>query len=362
MAGRTHPWVAVVLQGILVSAAAAVAFLPAAPSRVEHLYSRGIYAALQPAVTSLSNRAPVPLLDVLIVAVAALWGTLFAIDLVAGRGILRTIARGARRTIVWSAFVYLVFMAQWGLNYRRQPLEQKLEFNDSAITAESARAMAEAAVDQTNLLYGSVRSETHGDHRGIPPELSAAFSRALDSIGERATTVVARPKRSLFDWYFRRSAVSGMTDPIFLETLIASDVLPFERPFVIAHEWSHLAGLANEGEANFVGWLACVRGSAADRYSAWLFLYQELLPSLDRGDQASVAARLGPGPLADLRASRERLQRNVSPKLAAAGWRVYDSYLKANRIPAGAASYADVVRLVLGVSFRENWTPVRSRN
>jgi hypothetical protein len=29
-------------------------------------------------------------------------------------------------------------------------------------------------------------------------------------------------------------------------------------------------------------------------------------------------------------------------------WRVYDRYLKANRIEEGAASYAQVVRLLLG--------------
>src|SRR5206468_10189256 len=140
-------------------------------------------------------------------------------------------------------------------------------------------------------------------------------------------------KRSLLDWYIRRAAVSGMTDPFFLETLVASDVLAFERPFVTAHEWSHLAGIADEGEANFVSWLACIRGSAADRYSGWLFLYQELLSSLDRPAQTAVAARLGPGPRADLHASRERLLRNVNPRVASAGWRLYDSYLKANRVP-----------------------------
>jgi hypothetical protein len=34
--------------------------------------------------------------------------------------------------------------------------------------------------------------------------------------------------------------------------------------------------------------------------------------------------------------------------VSAAGWRVYDRYLKANRIEAGTASYAQVVRLALG--------------
>jgi hypothetical protein len=38
----------------------------------------------------------------------------------------------------------------------------------------------------------------------------------------------------------------------------------------------------------------------------------------------------------------------VSPRVSRAGWRVYDSYLKANRVEAGTASYDEIVRLVLG--------------
>jgi len=44
--------------------------------------------------------------------------------------------------------------------------------------------------------------------------------------------------------------------------------------------------------------------------------------------------------------------------VSAAGWRVYDRYLKANRVAAGAASYGEVVRLVLGVRFGTDWTPM----
>jgi len=58
---------------------------------------------------------------------------------------------------------------------------------------------------------------------------------------------------------------------------------------------------------------------------------------------------LDAGPRADLRAARDRYARDVSPRVASAGWRAYDSYLKANRVEAGTASYAEVVRLVLGV-------------
>jgi hypothetical protein len=48
----------------------------------------------------------------------------------------------------------------------------------------------------------------------------------------------------------------------------------------------------------------------------------------------------------------------VNPRISAAGWRVYDQYLKANRIEAGAASYDEVIRLVLGVRFGPDWTPL----
>jgi hypothetical protein len=350
-----------VLQATVVAMAAGAAIVRLPAGLVDRVYSRGLYAFGQPVVTSLSNRTRYALLDGLLLVVLTLWVVQLVRDLMRTERPLHKSARILARTVVWSAAIYLVFLCAWGLNYRRHPLVETLTFHVETVTADAARDMAEASVAQANLLYEPAHAQLSIPGDRVDTALEAAFARAVDSIGGSANTVVGRPKRSWLDWYFRRAAISGMTDPFFLETLVASDVLAFERPFVMAHEWSHLAGIADEGDANFVSWLACIRGSAADRYSGWLFLYEELLPSLDRAEQHAVAAKLGPGPLADLRASRDRLLRNVNPRIAAAGWRMYDSYLKANRVPSGAASYADVVRLVLGVEFRDNWTPVRRR-
>ena len=55
----------------------------------------------------------------------------------------------------------------------------------------------------------------------------------------------------------------------------------------------------------------------------------------------------------------DRVRQHVNPRVSAAGWRVYDRYLKANRVEAGTASYAEVVRLALGVRFGPDWTPLR---
>src|SRR5262249_45731903 len=153
--------------------------------------------------------------------------------------------------------------------------------------------------------------------------------------GLPVTPVAARPKVSLLDFYFRRAGVEGMTDPYFLETIVQRDLLPFERPFVAAHEWAHLAGFADEAEANFVGWLTCLRGSAADQYSGWLFLYAEFSRGVGGRDRSALAAQLGSQPRADLNAMADRYRRQVNPQVSAAGWRVYDGYLKANRVAAG---------------------------
>jgi hypothetical protein len=89
-----------------------------------------------------------------------------------------------------------------------------------------------------------------------------------------------------------------------------------------------------------------------------LFLFDELVSGLPAADRSAVAARLAAGPRGDLRAIAARLMRDVRPRVSAAGWRVYDRYLRANRIDAGAASYAQVVRLVLGT--RLGLTPAES--
>jgi len=329
--------------------ALAAAFWPASPATVERFYASRAYVTVQSALTSGSNRIPFAALDVLIVTACLSWIVLAVRDLARAPTRWRGGARIIGRTIAWSAALYLAFLAVWGLNYRRLRLAEKLPFEPAAVTADAARAAGARSVERLNTLYDRGHADGWPPADRVDPALAAAFARALGEIGFPRSIVVARPKRTMLDWYFRRAGVDGMTDPFLLETLVASNVLPFERPFVIAHEWSHLAGIANEGDANFVGWLACQRGSAAAQYSGWMFLYGELTRAVSARDRTAMVEALDAGPRADLRAARDRYARDVSPRVASAGWRAYDSYLKANRVEAGTASYAEVVRLVLGV-------------
>lgn len=348
-----------VIAAAIVLLAIAAALGPIPPRLVESVFSSRIFPALQGMLTALSNLVPFALFDVLIVAGVV--------------GVVAIVVRGARtgrsggwlfagrraisQLVVLVSLAYLLFLAAWGLNYRRVPLQDKLRFDTARVSHDAAAVLARQGVERVNALHAAAHRLGWGDPRRVDPVLADAFDRARRELA-LGNTRPARPKRTLLDPYFRRAGVAGMTDPYFLETLIATDLLPFERPAVIAHEWSHLAGVADEGAASFVGWLACLRGSAAHQYSGWLALYGDVANVLPPSSLREVGARLNEGPRADLQAVRDRLLRNVNPAMSAAGWHVYDQYLRANRVEEGTASYAGVVRLILGTEFGPDWTPV----
>jgi hypothetical protein len=349
--------ISVKVAGGLAAAAVAAAIAPIRPWWIEARYSAVFYRLVQPPITSASNLVPFALFDALLIVIAVAWAVTIVLD-VRRAGWRRALVAALVRTVGYAAGAYLAFLLLWGFNYRRVPLADTLEIDRDAISRASARRVLTMAVDHLNALAQPAHQVGWREPTAIDPALQDGLARAVRDLG-LAMPIVARPKHTLLDPYFRRAGVEGMTDPFFLETLVVSDLLPFERPMVVAHEWSHLAGLADESAANFAGWLACVHGSAADQYSGWLFLYEELAAVLPRAERDPIATRLGAVPRADLAAARERVVRNIQPQISAAAWRAYDSYLKSNRVEAGTRSYGEVVQLVLGVRFGDDWTPRR---
>jgi hypothetical protein len=346
-------------RAILIALALLACFVPVPATWVERFYSRGVYAWLQPGVTGVSNRVPFALFDVLLVAAATLTlvATLRAVGRAWRKRAISQVGRFALTVLAGASVVYLLFLGVWGLNYRREPLVARLVFSQVDVSHDRLVRLAAEAVGQLNQL----RDRAHGD--GFPawerlrPALEPAFRSLYSRLDPGARPLPGVPKWSVLSYFFDRAGVSGMTDPFFLEVLVDRDLLPFERPFVLAHEWSHLAGHADESEANFLGWVTCVHSGAPAAYSGWLYLYSEALASLPPSDRPALVRALAPGPRADLTALAERARR-IQPALQSVSWRVYDRYLKANRVEEGIASYDRALLLVLGTRFVNGWTPV----
>jgi hypothetical protein len=332
----------------IIGLAVCAAVVPLSPDAVEQFYSQGIYPPLQTFITSCSNVTSVAWFDVFVGCVVAAWLLLGGRDISRERW-GRAIGRILWRTATVAAAMYVLFLVTWGMNYRRASIEDKLGVDYRAVTPDAAAALAEVAVRELNQLYPKRTSNLRADD-GLDASLAKAFAAAQTRMGHSVLAVPGRPKHTLFDFYFRAASVDGMTDPYFLETMVLAGLLPVERSMTVAHEWAHLAGYADEGEANFVGWLVCLDAGDAAHYSGWLFLYSEVLSGLDRDYRGRVSATLGPGPRADLAAIAARVRSQSSPVVATVGWGVYDQYLKANGVERGTRSYTDVVRLVLGTT------------
>jgi hypothetical protein len=327
---------------LLVAGAITLAVLPLPKYWIERVYSLGLYPAIQSRLTPLTNLVPVALFDLSIVLLIAWLGWRFERRW-RNAGFARAIASTLGSALVAAAVIYLAFLLLWGFNYRRVPLEEKIAFDSSGITAEAARELATETAARLNGLHAAA-------HQRIAPTadtLALAFAAARDRLGHRVIIAPGRPKRSLLERYFRWSAIDGMTVPWFLEIIVNPDVLAVERPFVIAHEWAHLAGFADEDEANYIAWLTCVTGDELMQYSGWLAIYGHVVNGLPRADQRAINETLTEGPRRDFADIVRRLQRS-QPAVRAVARESYDAYLRANRVEGGIESYDRVVRLILG--------------
>jgi uncharacterized protein DUF3810 len=333
---------------IAVALAAAIAPLP--PDVVERVYSQGLYPRLQPVISSVSGASPIALLDPAAALLLAA-GLLVCVRRHRAFGWRNAVSGMLTTGLVTAAIIYLWFLLFWGFNYRRVPLEQKLVFDPSQITREQGLQLGRTAVERANALAQEAKA--------APPDreaLLAALRRVQTHLRETPLIAAPDPKRSLLALYFRKAAIDGMTDPFFLEIVLNPDVLPSERPFVLAHEWAHVAGFADESEANFIAWLTCVRAARDAQYSGWLAAYQHIASGLPLADRRALAQAVSPAVRADLEAERERFNRS-SPAVRTAARGAYDTYLRANRIEEGIANYNAVVRLMLGTSLDADWNP-----
>jgi hypothetical protein len=334
---------------------------PTPADAVEGAYATGVYPVLQRTLTPLTNITPVAMLDVILITIVVVVPTALFVAVRNGRRD-RT-ARPVLRTVGWivvgGASSYLVFLALWGLNYRRVPMEQRIELARPAPARDQVLRMGMTAARALNALYADARQEGWLANEWRDDTLRLAFREVQLSLSDAPPAVPGRLKDTVLGTFFRWAGVDGMVNPFGLEVLANPDLLPFERPFVAAHEWAHLAGYADESEASFVAWLVCLRASRAAQYSGWLYLFWQINGEVDAEARAALREVLTQGPRRDIDAVVERLRRGQLPLLRSASWRIYDQYLKANRVAEGVESYGAMVALVTRARFDDDWLPVR---
>ena len=343
---------------LIVALAVALAAIPFPAGRVETLYSNGFYPRMAELIKSLTRWSPVPVVDLLLLSVAiglpACWIRRIR---AAGAGHRwRGAGRAAMDTVTLAAALLCAFELLWGLNYQRLPLTAKLDWDENRATPQAAQALARPAIERLNAEAPAVRERPLPAPDQWQAALLQSFQQLLDDLGQRHRFSPVRPRASLLNPYLAAAGIDGFANPFGYEVILDSYVLPCETPYLLAHEWAHVAGFADESEATFIGILACLRSDLpAIRYSGWLELHLRLPPRNPKDAQAWP--ELSPPVIRDIDAIRARVKKHRSNFIAHAQWRLFNRFLKANRVAAGTASYGLGTRLILGTRFKGNWTP-----
>lgn len=256
--------------------------------------------------------------------------------------------RGLVLVSLVAAVGWLAFLVSWGWHYQVPTLEVRLGITADELTADRGAALVAATVAQLDATHAEAHAAGWPEVRALPALIGLAMGPALRDAGVRWAPAWPRPKWSALDWYFRAAGIDGMTNPFGLDVILNSRVLPFERPALLAHEYAHLAGFADESDASVVAWLACQQGSAGLRYSSALAVLPHLLTGVAAEERRRLLEPLDEGPRRDLRAIAARLDEQ-RPWVHALAWQTYDRFLKVNRVGEGVARYDAVARVLVAV-------------
>jgi Protein of unknown function (DUF3810) len=334
--------------GLAVIAVAAVALaVPWPPAAVESMFSSALYPTWQRIATSATNALPFAAFDVILAgAIVALVVLVVASWRGIGGGRWRRAGAALLAALVVVAATYLWFLAAWGLNYQRTPVDARVGLDRKRATPARLSAFGLDIVEDLNRLRPIAQAQPWPDRIALVETLRPAFRTALPRLGVRQDVVPGVPKWSVLQPYFRWAGIDGITNPFVPEVVVNHDLLPMEWPFTVAHEWGHLAGLAHEAEASYAGWLTCQAGTDQTRYSAALWAFGHVFAASPREQQLLLSNRLGVGPRADLRAIALRTSQRVRV-VQRMSWATYDRYLKSNRVSEGLASYDAAIVLIL---------------
>ena len=198
--------------GLVIVAALALALAPMSPTWIERFFSLGWYAALQPVLTSATSLLPVAVLDVLLAGLVVWLGRRAWRLFKAPRGARpRLFLRSLGRCAVGAAVAYLLFLACWGLNYRRPPITDRLDYSAGRVTPAAVTEATKRTIAELNRLHARAHVELAASPTldAIRVRLAPAFTASQRALDTGWVAAGGRPKHSLLSPFFRRAARPG---------------------------------------------------------------------------------------------------------------------------------------------------------
>jgi len=305
---------------------------------IESLYADGLYRFLAAIVSPVTGLFPFSFSEIFLYAIVA-GGVYWML-----RGkIRRRFWRSLGEIAIAGSVILLWFYFFWGMNYFRQPLDESLQFPEETPDSTAFLRYLEWSIAEANAGWMPLPEWKMAE---LDDEIEAGYRSVFSTLDMKLISGKRRPKTPLIPAILDYTLTSGIFGPLFHEVHLNKRLLPVELPFVLAHEKAHQIGYAREGECNFLAALVCL--TSADprvRYSGQ-FAIVGRSSFHDYAASDSLEKLLRPEVLADFEAVQERVMQYYGP---VARWaeKLYDLYLKANKVEGGVENYDEVVDLLI---------------
>ena len=275
------------------------------------------------------------------------------------------------RVAEYLLWVYAWFYIAWGLNYSQPNIYCRTGMKPVEVSEAKFREFAYRYADSINYLSEERRvksEETAFDNQresqfngmvddGLKNRVRDAVLKGYNEIGAKeginapfnqhphAKTMIFTPLSSM-------SGVTGSMGPFFCEFTLNGDIRPHDYPAIYAHEFAHLLGIANEGEANFYSYIVCTASSdKAVKFSGYYHIFFHVLRNvfdiLGEKEGEKFLKYIRPEIIQLARSDRQYWIGKRCKALDAAQDFIFDLYLRGNHVAEGRKSYSGVVALIL---------------
>ncbi|MGE0104290.1 MAG: DUF3810 family protein [Blastocatellales bacterium] len=262
--------------------------------------------------------------------------------------------------LVWTgAFLWVVLLLMWGLNYERMPIAETWRLDMRPARSDELQFMAAKIANGINTTYNSSWGGGLGSGPSRLPMTIVDINQAIEESFQN-TAMLAEARQGGFGLpkplYISRVTsyfnFTGAYIPFTGEVAYNVDLPAAQIPFAIAHHKAHQRGYAREDEANLVAYVVCTASpNPFVRYSGYLHGVK-VLNIIERAGLQSSKSIIGPGPSADLDYI-SRFQAGMSNQYATdLGTRLLNIHLRVNRIRTGVANYDEDIPLIIAFYLR----------
>ena len=254
--------------------------------------------------------------------------------------------------IKFSLLIYIIFQIQWGLNYHRTDLHEKLSLNNN-YSFELLLKETKKIINKTNQIHKNLsNNDTLALNLNFDRKLIINESiKSLEQVEFINNHKIPKNiKISTFSTINSYMGFSGYINPITLEAQINNNTPALYLPTTITHEISHQLGYAAEDEANFIGILSCMKSendfiSYCGHVQAVRYLLNEIF-NANNEEYKEMVMELNLGVKKNIAAASAEIDEYKNP-LEPLFKKFYDKFLKINNQPKGIKSYNSVVNLIV---------------